>query len=214
MMFVCPSCNNALRVPDKHAGLTGRCKKCGATITVPSTPGSREEPKEHRKTDPPVPSQATGDAAAPTSDKLPVAGMIVGTLFGIERLLSSVIQPYSLIATRGLASQLDDYLPGLYGLVSVFSGIEILANSALLIGIALTYARHPHGRETVLITSRCMLAAVLLFAIAGCILVTAAVVATLLDVPTALGITGLGFVGAIWVAFHFGLVLLLFRKNV
>jgi len=32
----CPNCGYGLAIPDQYAGRSGRCKKCGATIEVPS----------------------------------------------------------------------------------------------------------------------------------------------------------------------------------
>lgn len=34
----CPACGRAYKVDDRYAGMTGRCKACGASITVPGTP--------------------------------------------------------------------------------------------------------------------------------------------------------------------------------
>jgi len=34
----CPACGRTYKVDDRYAGMTGRCKACGATITVPGTP--------------------------------------------------------------------------------------------------------------------------------------------------------------------------------
>jgi TM2 domain-containing membrane protein YozV/predicted RNA-binding Zn-ribbon protein involved in translation (DUF1610 family) len=31
----CPSCGHSIDVPSKHAGKSGRCKKCGSPVTVP-----------------------------------------------------------------------------------------------------------------------------------------------------------------------------------
>lgn len=41
--FACPSCGNAMRVPDRLAGHSGRCNRCGASVTVPDP--SRDLPK-------------------------------------------------------------------------------------------------------------------------------------------------------------------------
>jgi len=37
--FACPSCGNAMRVPDRLAGQAGRCNRCGAAVTVPEPSG-------------------------------------------------------------------------------------------------------------------------------------------------------------------------------
>jgi len=34
----CPACGRAYKVDDRYAGMTGRCKACGASITVPGIP--------------------------------------------------------------------------------------------------------------------------------------------------------------------------------
>jgi len=53
----CPSCGYGLAIPDQYAGKSGRCKKCGATIEVPSGVVSPPETKtqEPDPSPPPIP---------------------------------------------------------------------------------------------------------------------------------------------------------------
>lgn len=43
--YTCPHCNNALQINDKYAGIAGKCNRCGANITVPSSLSSEAKPK-------------------------------------------------------------------------------------------------------------------------------------------------------------------------
>jgi hypothetical protein len=66
---ICKNCESSLRVPEEMAGRTGKCKKCGATITVP-TASKAEEPVQ--KTTPEVKTAAptpSGNRLVPLSKR-------------------------------------------------------------------------------------------------------------------------------------------------
>lgn len=58
LTYVCPHCRESLAIPDRFAGQSGQCKKCGGAITVPRiTPAPaprRETPLPRRATDTPI----------------------------------------------------------------------------------------------------------------------------------------------------------------
>jgi len=46
--YSCPSCQESLRIPPQFAGLSGRCKRCGAPMRVPQAPTESGGRQAHR----------------------------------------------------------------------------------------------------------------------------------------------------------------------
>ena len=64
---VCPKCGRLFKVDDRYAGLTGRCRKCGATVQVPGQPdeGLAGLPPLEESTQPSEPAAPSEPAPPP-----------------------------------------------------------------------------------------------------------------------------------------------------
>jgi len=63
----CPVCGRTFKVDDRYAGMTGKCRTCGATVSVPG------EPDEGLDGLPPIPNGAQQDDTEPAQAEAPVA---------------------------------------------------------------------------------------------------------------------------------------------
>jgi len=142
---VCPSCGAKLNVPERYAGRTGKCKGCGAAVTVPAAPteAGAAEPDEwslanHPVEAPPAPTPpppAPPPVQTPYPAYPPTYPQPAAPSSGMDALIPTK-NPNALIA----------YYLGVFSLIPCIG--LLLAVPALILGIkGLKFANeHPESK--------------------------------------------------------------------
>lgn len=155
-----------------------------------------------------------GGGAAPV-EKRPIAGIAVGTVFGIVGLVLSIAAIFKSLYSNpaGVEAALYQAFPALQTTNFFGATLALVGNSALLIGVLLAFLRHARGHKTVRVTSYCTFAALAVLFVISYLAVTGATAWQTLDAPTKGSLIGGLSGGVIGSAMQWGLTLFLFRKS-
>lgn len=152
---------------------------------------------------------------SPSAEKRPIAGIAVGTVFGVIGVAWSISAIFKFLYSNpaGVEAALYQAFPD-FQVISFFgASLGLVNNTTLLIGVLLAFLRHPKGHKTIRITSYCTFAAlVLLFAISYSTVTGAAAWQTL-DARTKGSLIGGLIGGVLGGTLQWWLVLFLFRKT-
>jgi hypothetical protein len=115
----CPSCHAKLQVAEQYAGRTGKCKACGAPVTVPARQTEPATPAPPPPT-PPPPAQPTAYPPYPPAYQTPPPSS--GGLDGLIptknpcALIAYYLGVFSLIPCVGLVLAIPALILGIKGL--------------------------------------------------------------------------------------------------
>ena len=150
-----------------------------------------------------------------TTEKRPIAGIVVGTILGTFGLIWSSVTIYRLLYSNpeGVQAQLFQLFPGFQGITFFSSSLGLTSSVMLLIGVLLSFLSHVNGNKTIRITSYCMIVASLLMTLLSFFVATGASSWETIDGPVKGGLIGGMIGGCIGNIFSWGLLLFLFRKS-
>ena len=145
----------------------------------------------------------------------PIAGIAVGTIFGVIGVVWSIMSMFKSLYGNpaGVEAALYQAFPALQSTSFFSTSMGMVGNSALLIGALLVFLRHPKGNKTVRVTSYCMLIAIFCMFVASYFAVTEAEAWQTIDGPTKGSLIGGLAGGVLGGMFQWGLVIFFFRKK-
>ena len=148
-------------------------------------------------------------------EKRPIAGIAVGTIFGIIDLAGSFVKMFKILYSTptGIEAVVYKAFPAFQVIEFNSICIGIAGNSALLIGVLMAFLRHPQGNKTVRVTSYCMLAAYLCMLASYYFAITEAEAWLTLDTKIKDSIISMFVAAMLGGIFHWVLLLFLFRKS-
>ena len=150
-----------------------------------------------------------------SGEKRPIAGMVVGGLFGLTGMLWAFAELFMFIYSDPpeLDVALHEAFPGL-GLTSILSiALGMFGDAAIAIGALLSFFRHPKGNKVSRISAYVMLVTTLMLAAMTYFAVTSESAWQTLDSSMKGGLLG-GIIGGAAAGLAvYGLIAFLFRKS-
>jgi len=142
----CPNCHAKLKVPEQYAGRTGKCRSCGAEVTMPpaaapAAPGWSPAPEPAAAAPPmppPVPPPAPPAAYPPYPPARPASGGAMDALIPTKNpcaLTAYYLGVFSLIPCIGLALAIPALILGIKGLSFYNQHPEAKGKAHALVGI-------------------------------------------------------------------------------